>query len=70
MKIEEVLKILAKDGEPMELDLGYDPGYVSDEENEEIIHALEQLTEDDLQTARIERVSLKDGRVKEVTILC
>ena len=70
MKIEEVLKILATDGEPMQLDLGYDPGYVSDEENEEIIHELEQLTEDDLQIAMSEIVDRKTGRVKEVTIYC
>ena len=68
MKIEEVMKILNRNGEPMELDLGYDPGYVSDEENEEIIRELEQLTEDDLQIARTEIVSLKDGKVKEVII--
>ncbi len=66
MKIEEINKILGFNPENA-WKPDYHPGYVSDEENEEIIQLLESLTEDDLQTARTEIVG-RDGRVKEVII--
>lgn len=67
MTREEMDKILGVDPKNAWVpDYDYDPGYVSDEENEELTQILESLTEDDLQIARTEIVSLKDGRVKEV----
>lgn len=47
----------------------YDYGEISDEENEELTHLLESLTPDDLETVRIERVSLKDPTKTEILYL-
>lgn len=46
-------------------DPDYEPDYVSDEENEEILRLLESLTEDDLKTSMIEIVDRRTGEVKE-----
>lgn len=65
MTIEEMNRISgfdpAKVWEP-----DYDPGYVSDEENEEITRILESLTEDDLKTAMIVERNLKDPSYRKI----
>lgn len=48
----------------------YDYGEeISDEENEELTMLLESLTEDDLETVRIERVRLSDPTHTEILYL-
>lgn len=44
----------------------YDYGEISEEENEELTQILESLTEDDLQTARIELVNRFDPTITKV----
>lgn len=56
MTREEMDRILGVEGKEI-WQPDYDPGYVSDEENEELTRLLESLTEDDLQTAEIVRVN-------------
>ena len=51
MNVEGIGRILGIDADRLD-DPDYEPDYVSDEENEEILHLLESLTEDDLKIAR------------------
>ncbi len=67
MTPEEMNKILGINPEDIWVpDYDYDPGYVSDEENEELTKILESLTEDDLQTAEIVRVNRWDPSDRRV----
>ena len=51
MNVEGIGRIWGIDADRLD-DPDYEPDYVSDEENEEILHILESLTEDDLKIAR------------------
>lgn len=69
MTIEEINKILGVTPENVwKPDYDYDPGYVSDEENEELTKILESLTEDDLQTAEIRTIDRRTGELKKVVV--
>ncbi|MBQ7217234.1 MAG: hypothetical protein IJS39_14760 [Synergistaceae bacterium] len=65
MTIEEMNRI--KGFDPADVwEPEYDPGYVSDEENEEITQLLEGLTEDDLKTAMIVERKLSDPTYRKI----
>ena len=66
MTREEMDRILGVEGKEIWQPEGYDPGYVSDEENEELTRILESLTEDDLQTAEIVRINRYDPSDRKV----
>lgn len=67
MTREEMDRILGVEGKEIwQPDYDYDPGYVSDEENEELTRILESLTEDDLQPGEIVRVNRYDPSDRKV----
>ena len=68
MTIEEINKINGFDPSKV-WKPDYDPGYVSDEENEEITQLLESLTEDDLKTAMIVERKLSDPSYRKIIYL-
>ena len=66
MNVEGIGRIWGIDADRLD-DPNYVPDYVSDEENEEILHILESLTEDDLKTARTRIFDRVTGKlIKEV----
>lgn len=65
MKIEEINRLTGFDPKKAWKPEGYDPGYVSDEENEELGRILESMTEDDWKIGMIEVVNRWTGEVKE-----
>ncbi|MBQ9433723.1 MAG: hypothetical protein IJU26_05845 [Synergistaceae bacterium] len=65
MTIEEMNRIKGFDSADV-WEPEYDPGYVSDEENEEITQILESLTEDDLKTAMIVERKLNDPSYRKI----
>ena len=69
MTREEMDRIMGVEGKELwipEYDYGEE---ISDEENEELTRLLESLTPDDLETVRIERVSLADPTHTEILYL-
>ena len=66
MNVKGIGRIWGIDADRLD-DPDYEPDYVSDEENEEILHILESLTEDDLKTARTRIFDRVTGKlIKEV----
>ena len=66
MNVEGIGRIWGIDADRLD-DPNYVPDYVSDEENEEILHIPESLTEDDLKIARTRIFDRATGKlIKEV----